>query len=77
MEASVVDLRYKTKEVLRALERNEEVRLLYRGKMKGRIIPERAEGEAKKVDEHAFFNSSESDEAEVDAIMDELRRGRV
>ncbi len=38
MEASVVDLRYKMKEVLEALERRETVRLLYHGKVKGEAI---------------------------------------
>ena len=39
MEASVVDLRYKMKDVLEALERRETVRILYHGKLKGTIIP--------------------------------------
>jgi antitoxin (DNA-binding transcriptional repressor) of toxin-antitoxin stability system len=39
MKASIVDLRYKTKEILRAIDRNETVHLLYRGKEKALIIP--------------------------------------
>ena len=39
MKASVMDLRYRTKEVLRALEGREEIILTHRGTTKGRIIP--------------------------------------
>ena len=39
MEASVVDLRYKMKDVLAALERREEIRIMYHGRVKGTIIP--------------------------------------
>lgn len=39
MEASIVDLRYKTKDVLQSLERNETVKIYYRGKLKGIIQP--------------------------------------
>lgn len=41
MRASVVDLRYRMKDVLRALDRNEEVTVTYRGKVKGVIVPKR------------------------------------
>ncbi len=33
MKASIVDLRYKMKEILRALERRETVTILYHGKV--------------------------------------------
>ena len=39
MKASVVDLRYRTKEVLRALEAREEIILTHRGVEKGKIVP--------------------------------------
>lgn len=39
MKASVMDLRYRTKEVLRALEAREEIVLTHRGTEKGKIIP--------------------------------------
>lgn len=75
MEASVVDLRYKTKEVLRALDRNEEVRILYRGKTKGRIIPDRGGNEKVKAESHVFFGSSKVEES-VEEVMERLRGGR-
>ena len=37
MKATVVDLRYRMKEVLKALDRNEDVKILYHGKTKGVI----------------------------------------
>ncbi len=39
MKATVVDLRYKINDVLKALARNEKVTVLYHGKVKGVIIP--------------------------------------
>lgn len=35
MKATVVDLRYKMNDVLKALDRNETVTILYHGKVKG------------------------------------------
>ena len=54
MEASVVDLRYKMKDVLRALARNERVTVLYRGKVKCILIPS-AQEKSLKIMEHPFF----------------------
>jgi prevent-host-death family protein len=39
MKATVMDLRYRTKEVLRALEAREEIVLTHRGVEKGKIVP--------------------------------------
>lgn len=39
MKASVMDLRYRTKEILRALDAKEEIVLTHRGNEKGKIIP--------------------------------------
>lgn len=39
MEASIVDLRYKMKDVLQSLDRNENVKIYYHGKLKGIIYP--------------------------------------
>ena len=36
MKASVVDLRYKMNDILKALDRNEKVAILYHGKNAGR-----------------------------------------
>jgi len=55
MEASIVDLRYKVKDVLKALNRNETVKIFYRGKMCGTIIPAQHSKKKQKVEEHPFF----------------------
>src|SRR5262245_56064107 len=39
MNASIVDLRYRMKDVLRALDRGETITVLYRGKAKAKMTP--------------------------------------
>ena len=39
MKATVVDLRRRTKEIIEALDRGEEVTITYRGEEKGVIVP--------------------------------------
>ena len=39
MNATIVDLRYRMKDVLRAIDRGETVTVLYRGKAKARLMP--------------------------------------
>jgi len=39
MKASIVDLRYRMKDVLRAIDRGETVTVLYRGKAKASLVP--------------------------------------
>ena len=39
MKASIVDLRYRMKDVLRAIDRGETVTVTYRGKEKARLVP--------------------------------------
>jgi len=75
MEAKIVDLRYRMKDVLRALDRKEEVDILYHGKKKGVIVPETARGAGKVVD-HPFFNMRPSSTESVDEEMERLRGGR-
>lgn len=74
MKATIVDLRYRMREVLKALDRNESVSVLYRGKLKGVIRP--APGsEPSKVTDHAFFGCRK-DTRRVDRIMEQLRGSR-
>ena len=74
MKASIVDLRYKMNDVLKALDRNEKVTVLYRGKVKGVLIPS---GEKKdlKITEHPFFGmlSQDTSKSVVD-VMNDLRK---
>jgi len=74
MEATVVDLRYHMNDVLKALERNESVSVLYRGKVKGVIRPA-VRMTTTKVRAHAFFGSRSSLES-VETTMGRLRGGR-
>ena len=70
MNASVVDLRYKMKSVLEALDRHEEVTVLHRGRVKGIIKP--VLKSTVRVADHPFFGSAPSSE-EVDAVIERLR----
>ena len=76
MKATIVDLRYKMNDVLKALERNERVTVLYRGKIKGILIPSGGKKQMK-ITDHPFFGmSSRLSKKSVLDDMDDLRRGR-
>jgi hypothetical protein len=75
MEASVVDLRYRMKDVLEALERRETVKILCHGKVKGTIVPEGSISNMKIID-HPFFGMKKEAKGSVQEEMDDLRRGR-
>ena len=51
MRATIVDLRYRMHEVLKALGRNEKISIFYHGKLKGILTPVTGALE-KKVAEH-------------------------
>lgn len=74
MQATVVDLRYRMNDVLKALERNEDVEILYRGKRKGVLVAQGTRTQ-QKVASHPFFDMHSSEQS-VDAKMQELRGGR-
>ena len=79
MKASVVDLRYKMKDVLGALRRRENVEILYHGKPIGKIVP--IDEGKRKVDLSSlpFFGMHRDlgcTKKDVDATMDKLRGGR-
>jgi len=76
MKATVVDLRYKMKDVLRALDRNEKVTVLYRGKVKGILIPPEKKKHLK-ITDHVFFGISaqDTDKSVLDTVND-LRKPR-
>lgn len=75
MEASILDLRYKMKDVLSALSRNEKVKILYHGKLKGIISPCQ-ERITLKVIEHPFFGMNREEKQSVEEQMNELRGDR-
>ncbi len=74
MKASVVDLRYRMNEILKAIDRNEEVTILYHGKVKGVIKP-KISGSRRRISDHPFFNMSPS-KKKVDEVMADLRGDR-
>lgn len=74
MEATVVDLRYHMNDVLKALERNESVTVLYRGQVKGILRPNN-QVVSSGVTEHGFFGSRPSAHP-VEEVMEQLRGGR-
>lgn len=75
MEASVVDLRYKMNDLLKALERREKVKILYHGKLKGTIVPA-GRTTFKKVREHPFFGMTAEETESVEQKMARLRQPR-
>ena len=75
MKASVVDLRYRMNEIIKALDRRERVTITHHGKVKGIIEPALAK-KTMKVEEHAFFNSTADESKTVSEQMDELRGPR-
>lgn len=76
MKATIVDLRYKMNDVLKALDRNEQVTVLYRGKVKGVLIPSGKKSRLK-ITDHPFFGmSSHINKKSVQDVMDELRGSR-
>jgi len=75
MKASILDLRYKMKEVLDALNKKEKVTILYHGKVKGTIIPH-GHDTGCKVQEHPFFGMKINNEMDVLEELDSLRGGR-
>lgn len=75
MKTSIVDLRYKMKDVLNALNHRERVSILYHGHVKGVIIPAQEKSQGK-VQDHPFFGISRRSKKSVDKQMQELRKVR-
>lgn len=73
MNASVVDLRYRMKDILKALDRNETVTIMYHGKKKGIITPSSSSNDIN-IFQHPFFGMTADDtEKSVETTVDELR----
>ncbi len=69
MKATIVDLGYKMNDVLKALDRNEKITVLYHGKVKGIILPAKQQ-RSKKITDHPFFGMSSADTQKT--VIDEL-----
>lgn len=83
MNASIVDLRYHMKDVLRAIDRGETVTVLYRGKPKAKLMPVgsplgRADKGAPKTKDQPLFGMwrDREDLADPASYLRKLRQGR-
>jgi prevent-host-death family protein len=78
MKATVLDLRYRTKDVLKAVERGETVTVLYRGKEKARILPPPSEKQrtSLRTDEAFGLWKDRKDMRNVAAFVRNIRKGR-
>ena len=76
MKASIVDLRYKMNDVLKALDRQEKVTIHYHGKVKGVIMPADAGRSDRKVSEHPFFGMAKENKKSVLKELEEMREVR-
>jgi len=75
MKASIVDLRYHMHDVIKALDRNEPVEILYHRKKIGIITPTKTES-PEKVQDHPFFGLETSKKLSVEDVMQQLRGQR-
>jgi len=78
MKASILDLRRRMSDVLKALERNEPVSILHRGKEKGVIYPTAPSDSGLSVEQHPAFGmwKDRDDLKNVDQAVRTLRKGR-
>lgn len=80
MKAKIVDLRYRTKDVLASLERGESVEITSHGKLKGVIEPVKSSDSKKsmRVQEHPMFGCQikQSASQSVEQEIDDLRQAR-
>ena len=76
MQASIVDLRYKTNDILKALSKNESVTVLYHGKAKAIIKPIRKNLSSQKVKDHPFFGMNQEEKRDVLEELESLRKPR-
>jgi len=79
MKATFLDLRKRSKEIVKALDRNQTVTLFYRGKPKGVIVPTSSPPEkAVSVLGHRAFGMwrERTDIKSVQSIVAKLRKAR-
>ena len=78
MKATIVDLRYRMKDVLRAIDRGEIVTVLYRGKEKARLVPVEGEKTSVRAEDTVMFGMWKDREDMTDpaAYVRKLRETR-
>ena len=79
MDATTLDLRYRTKDVLKAVERGETVTVLYRGKEKARIVPIAGRRKTRNIRSDEAFGlwKDREDLRRVRPYVRRLRQGRI
>jgi antitoxin (DNA-binding transcriptional repressor) of toxin-antitoxin stability system len=78
MNATVLELRKKMKDILAAIDRNEQVTLTYRGRKKAVIVPCIDAAETGQTADHPAFGmwADRNDLIDVDDFVRKLRKGR-
>lgn len=79
MKASILDLRIRMREILKAIDLNEIVTLTYRGKAKATINPIQSENGPLSAKEHPAFGiwCDRKDWEDIDSQVRKTRKGRV
>lgn len=78
MDASIVDLRYKMADVLKAIKRRETVNVFERGKLVGHLVPVESNEKPKmRMRDHPFIGSAKDDTRDVREMIRTMRKGRV
>ena len=78
MVATVLDMRYRTHDLLASLSRGVQVVITYRGRKAGILLPYSEERlpECGHVRDHPFFASAVNEAVSVDEKVDKLRGAR-
>ena len=78
MNATTLDLRYRTREVMKSIDRGESVVITFRGKPKGVISPyrETTTKDGASIMDHPFIGMWTESGTTVDDEMNRLRGGR-
>ena len=79
MKATFLDLRKRSKDIVRALDRNQSVTLFYRGKAKGVIVPTSSPPcKAASIADHRAFGMwrDRADLKDVHGVVAKLRKAR-
>lgn len=77
MRATAKDLRFRSKHLLEAVDRGEEVLITYRGKPRAWLVPAASERRTPSHDTGLFGMWKDHEQvSDVDQFMDELRRPR-
>jgi hypothetical protein len=80
MKASILDLRRRMGDVLRSLDQNEPVTIMYRGKQRGILYPaKRGQKAGLRVSQHPAFGlwKDRADMQDVEKAVRTIRKGRT